>query len=305
MSAEPAADACGAPVNRCAGCQTTVGSFYDQCPKCHGTDFEPSTCRRRRLADATRCHLHGGRTPQARAKAAEHQVSAEAREALAQLGEAAPVADPLRRLLALAGEVDARLAVFRGMVAELDELSMTDAFNVDRGRAVVGLYVDASRDLASALTAIARLNLDERLVRIEEAQARALQQIVERLLSAVLPAGRLGDATRWLAAAIGALETGREAPPLPDLSPPRSLPVASLAAPASPATVEPADRPEPPEPPARPSEPAAGAEGAQGADSTNDADPEMVAGKHRTTTLRPQDAGFGTWATTAPDPRPE
>ncbi|MGA9774563.1 MAG: hypothetical protein WBU92_01435 [Candidatus Dormiibacterota bacterium] len=72
----------------------------------------------------------------------------------------------------------------RAKVRELSDLAGTDALGVERARAVVELYERSLDRVGKVLTAIAKLNLEERVARVEERQVELLSQAFERGLLA-------------------------------------------------------------------------------------------------------------------------
>lgn len=124
------------------------------------------------------CKLHGGCTPGGAKHGRELQVIEEGRKLLARL-DASPVTDPLSALARLAGEVAAWREAMAAKVNELTELRYSGAKTGEQLRAEVELYERAMDRLERILVAMARLNIDERLARIQEQQAAAVVAAVE------------------------------------------------------------------------------------------------------------------------------
>ncbi|WP_406507643.1 hypothetical protein [Streptomyces sp. NBC_00212] len=135
-------------------------------------------------AGAGRCKLHGGSTPNQKASAARQHAEAEARAVLAELG-VAPVEDPLKQLLALAGQVLAWQKATAELVNRLDAVRYQSATGSEQIRAEVVLYERAMDRAVAVLTAIARLNIEERLAAIGERQIDVLVRAVEAALASV------------------------------------------------------------------------------------------------------------------------
>lgn len=142
------------------------------------------------MPGTNRCRVHGGSSPRAQAaaqrrlaEAAAEQELAAASKALAKFGVAAPVADPLSALGELAGEIVAVKDYFREQVDRLEQLRYQGAGG-EQLRAEVALYERALDRSVTALTAMARLNIDERLARITLAQRSLLVGAVEAGLAA-------------------------------------------------------------------------------------------------------------------------
>ena len=139
------------------------------------------------------CRFHGGATPQIKAKAARLKTEREISEALGKLN-VVPVHDPLTALSELAGEIVAwkelaadRVAVLKGMA---QENNITGAEEV---KAEIQVFERALDRCISVLATIARLNIDERLVRISEKQAEIVKAA---LLGALTDTGVNRDVQR-------------------------------------------------------------------------------------------------------------
>lgn len=153
------------------------------------TDGEP--CGNRPLKGQSVCKFHGGAAPQARAAAVRRQVEVEARQVLAELG-VSPVGDPLAALLQLGGQVLAWQQATAALVNQLtDGIRYRGANGAEQLRAEISLYERAMDRAVTVLSAIARLNIDERLVAVTERQADAL---VGALNAGLEAAGIGGDA---------------------------------------------------------------------------------------------------------------
>lgn len=131
------------------------------------TTGEP--CKNPPVTDATRCRMHGGKTPRAQARAAAVGVEREARRALAGM-DLQPVTNPLTALAMHAAEVMALRDYLRGEVSRLESLRYQGGTG-EQVRAELAAYQAALRDTTSVLTSIVRLNIDARLVAITQQQA--------------------------------------------------------------------------------------------------------------------------------------
>lgn len=134
-----------------------------------------------------RCKMHGGNTPNGKKGAVEDG----ARLILARL-DVEPVADPLAELSKLAGQVCAWRDAIAGKVNELLDIR----YSQDSGeqlRAEVAVYERAMDRCTTILTAMAKLNIDERLAKISERQAQLVEAAV---LAAIAAAGLDGEQTR-------------------------------------------------------------------------------------------------------------
>lgn len=141
-----------------------------------------------------RCRKHLGNTPNV-AKAAETQrLEAEARAVLGQL-EIEPCDDWLGALQAVVGEILAWKDLWARKVAELTQVR----YRTDSGeqlRAEIGLYERALDRTERVLTAVARLDLDARLLRLQEAQARMVNEIIRGVLADLNLSAELREAAR-------------------------------------------------------------------------------------------------------------
>ena len=127
------------------------------------------------------CKLHGGSTKSHRTKAATAILDAQVKGALERQG-VEPVHDPIAQLSLLAGEVVALKDVLGAQVAELKSWSHFDGNDKEEVRVLVVHYERALAQCHRILTDMARLDLDARLVRVSEAQADLLQQVIEAVL---------------------------------------------------------------------------------------------------------------------------
>jgi hypothetical protein len=107
----------------------------------------------------------------------------QAREKVRELGFTA-VEDPLRALQLLAGELVAVKDWLRGEVERLRAIRYTDDKGAEQLRGELTAYQAALRDTMTALATIARLNIDERLARINERQAEAVLRAIDAALDA-------------------------------------------------------------------------------------------------------------------------
>jgi hypothetical protein len=130
------------------------------------------------------CKLHGGNTRNHRTAAAARQVEDGARRALADM-HLEPVDNPLQALALHASEVMALRNYLRGEVSRLESLRYQGGTG-EQVRAELSAYQSALRDTTSVLTAMAKLNLDDRLIaiqsRISEQQGMLIATAVRLIL---------------------------------------------------------------------------------------------------------------------------
>lgn len=177
-------------------------------------------CTKWPVKGATVCPSHGGRAPQVKAKAARNLVEQDAARAVSAMGAWTPVTDPLSALADVAGEVTAVKDFLRGLVDRIVEreqrhaleagvarlmgdeggLRVPDEKGVEQMRAEFQAYMAMLNSTVATLATIAKLNIDERMARIEEARKT---MIIEAMRRGFAAAGVTGEAhTRGLAATV-------------------------------------------------------------------------------------------------------
>lgn len=133
-------------------------------------------CRAAPMAGQVRCRMHGGAAPQARAAAERRLVRAEADALVTRLlhdPDAPPVTDPLSELTRVAGRLGHAVDVLGARVNALGEqLDYMDGTAVRRAHVVVEAWRDLSAQYQRVLVDMARLDIDGRLVRLADEQAR-------------------------------------------------------------------------------------------------------------------------------------
>jgi hypothetical protein len=115
------------------------------------------------------CKLHGGCTPTVSRGAERERIDQEARRALEGFTDFAPVLDPVERLQLLAGRAEAWMTALEVKVAELTSLRYSTK-TAEQIRGEIQLYERAMAATEKVLVDLARLGLDERSVRLQEAQ---------------------------------------------------------------------------------------------------------------------------------------
>lgn len=130
-------------------------------------------CHMQRMKRQKRCHMHGGKSPQAKERLARERVD-EKLTAMAAYYDKGPIQDPLSALKELAGEVVGWKDFMREKVAELDTLSYSTDYG-ETARAVVQLFERAMDRAGDFLFKIAKLNIDERLAAVSEQQAKMIE----------------------------------------------------------------------------------------------------------------------------------
>jgi hypothetical protein len=164
------------------------------CPSCacgarnknsRGLDGISPTCTQWPIDGGKRCKMHGGGTPQARKAAARNVAERKARKTLAEVGEFAPVENPLTELAQVAGRARAFMEILQSHVERLEDLSQGNLTGPDAARVELQLYERAMDRTGRLVEALAKLNIDERLVTISERQADAVIAAIDAALTAV------------------------------------------------------------------------------------------------------------------------
>ena len=127
------------------------------------------------------CHLHGGRAPNVVAAAARRRAALEVSALLAE-EDVTPVDNPIEQLELLAGEVLAWRDLLRRRIGALDHLDHTDKVGREQTRATVELYERSLDRAERILSNMARLNLGERRIQLEERQHAFMAAVVEEVL---------------------------------------------------------------------------------------------------------------------------
>jgi hypothetical protein len=120
-----------------------------------------------------KCRKHLGNSPTVAKAALEEHVKAEVTRELARL-DIPPVEDPLSELARVCGQVLAWKDTLAGKVNALSSLRYENEAGGEQLRAEVALWERALDRCERFLTAMARLNIDERLARISDARAEVI-----------------------------------------------------------------------------------------------------------------------------------
>lgn len=181
---------------------TAAGPITVPCPKgrceephdprkCTGhKDLEDGTlvpCGLYPMKGLTVCRSHGGAAPQVQRAAAKAQTRREIAKAVDIL-DAPPITDPLRALQELAGQVVEWKDALAARV-DLNQLRYESNIMTEQTRGEVQLLERAMDRCNTVLATIAKLNIDERLARIDEATAVMLVRALEAGLASAGIAG--------------------------------------------------------------------------------------------------------------------
>jgi hypothetical protein len=152
------------------------------------------------------CKLHGGCTPTVIKGAERERIDQQARKALEGFTDFAPVHDPVERLRMLAGRAEAWMTALEVKVAELTSLRY-ESNTAEQIRGEIQLYERAMAATGKVLVDLARLNLDERAVKVQEAQVALLAgALTEALAEAGLPPGQRHQITVRVGELVAAAE---------------------------------------------------------------------------------------------------
>lgn len=172
--------------------------------KCTGTSKRTGgPCQNYPIHGHHVCVNHGGRAPQVQRAAAMNLVQADARKALSKLGDFGTVSDPLAVAGALLAEMIAFKDYLRGLMDKIeDERMRVESFGGpgEQMRAELTAYAAALNSTVSAVVAVGKLNIDERLARIDEERQRVVMDAFRAGLAA---AGLTGDRAQTAMVAVG------------------------------------------------------------------------------------------------------
>jgi hypothetical protein len=157
-------------------------------------------CKLWAIRGGTVCNKHGGRAPRVKAAAAARVVEQEITATLGRL-DIKPIHDPLTALADLAGEITAWKELAAERVSALKDLAARNyTSGSDEVRAEIQVYERALDRCVHVLATIARLNIDERLVKISQQQADLVKQaLLGALDDAGLPREQQREAATHLA----------------------------------------------------------------------------------------------------------
>lgn len=142
-------------------------------------------CKRNAAPGQTKCAMHGAKAPQAVAAAQRRQAEAEATAwMLKHLKDATPMAhlgEVYDELLAVAGTARTMRLVIQQRVSELAGTGYEGATG-EQVKADVMLLERALDRSAKVMELIARLDIDERKQRLEDAEVDLLERVVRGIL---------------------------------------------------------------------------------------------------------------------------
>lgn len=160
-----------------------------------------AACKNAPMPGRTLCRSHGGNAPHNKRGAAKRQLEAVARKLIPDLDDRTPITNPLERLLELAGEADAFRESLRLLANKLDnQIRYFGSAGGEQLRGEVAMYRVAIKDVTDLLIAIAKLDIDNQLVRLE---TRRVEMTVTALKAGAVDAGLTEEQQRSVMAHVG------------------------------------------------------------------------------------------------------
>lgn len=139
--------------------------------KCAGRRTNGEPCGNYAMNGGTVCSAHGGRAPQAKAKARESVIETRLEREMYR-HQAEPLGDPIQALQRLIGRAMSWEAAIGERVNDLTAIRFTDEHGAEQMRAEVAVLERAMDRCGKLLVDIAKLNLEDRLARVTEKQAQ-------------------------------------------------------------------------------------------------------------------------------------
>lgn len=167
------------------------GEGYCQQPSGWGTDH----------AGVGRCKFHGGNTATQRAAAHAQIAEATARQMFGHDFQAKPIHNPLDAFAEIAGTVHGWMQLMQRLVEDLGS-PRYETMTGEQIRGEVQLFERALDRCNTVLGTYAKLNIDERLARIEQAKAERVLRAVEAALAAAGVAGARAIEAKRVAARV-------------------------------------------------------------------------------------------------------
>ncbi len=165
-----------------------------QALKCSSRRTNGEPCRAYAIDGGKVCSAHGGRAPQVKAKAARVVAERKAEALLAGISDYEPVTDALGELQRLAGRALRWLDVLEGIVEELQRIRYSSETEQIDGRVIV--FERAMDRAGKFLADLARLGIDERMAKLNEAQAQIIGEVIRGVLADIGLSAELREAAR-------------------------------------------------------------------------------------------------------------
>ena len=106
---------------------------------------------------------------------------------LSRMGRPDPINHPVRELLDVAAEVKAWKELLLEKVDDLEDLTTTDQFGAEQARALVTLYTASVDQFQRILVSLAKLDLEAKMLRVDQAMVALLGGVVRKAMADVLP----------------------------------------------------------------------------------------------------------------------
>lgn len=171
-----------------------------RCGRPRNSDGLP--CTQWRIKGGTVCKTHGGSAPQVKRAAALRVVEEQAAKAVGKF-KIVPLTNPLQAAAELGGELVAVKNWLRGLVEQIEDSKMRiEGFGPvpEQMRAELTAYMGMLTQTTSLIVQIGKLNIDERMARIEEQQK---MMIIRALQSGLAEAGITGPQAQKALAGTG------------------------------------------------------------------------------------------------------
>lgn len=152
-----------------------------QARKCQGRKQDGSPCGAYAIQGSTVCRRHGGDLPSIREAAQRRVVEDKIERVLARM-DVDPVKDPVALLALMAGRAASWCEAIAERVNELTSLRYSTEGG-EQLRAEIALWERAMDRCEKFAHNLARLNLDERLVKVEERQVDLVKQALAAALA--------------------------------------------------------------------------------------------------------------------------
>jgi hypothetical protein len=150
-------------------------------------------CKNLAMKGGTVCRFHGGSVKRIRKHADKRYSLEEARKVIeaaasedgAFLPAATDIEDPVTALMTLAAEAIALVRALRVHVDRLETVATEGGMYGEQVKPEIQAYLAAIHQAERTLTNLARLDLAERFVRLDEARADLVVLVIERVLKAL------------------------------------------------------------------------------------------------------------------------